>query len=251
MLNLMKIILFGASGMVGQGVLRECVLSTDVESILLVGRASIKESKFGKSSFLTPYLEGPKQKVYEVITSDLNDLSPHAEALSDYDACFFCLGITSAGLSEEQYRIVTYDLTLAVAHALAKPNSKMTFIYVSGTGTDSTESGRTMWARVKGKTENDILKLPFKAKYMFRPGYIQPANGETSKVSWYKYVYVFLSPLYPLVKLIAPNMVTSTELVGRAMIYAAKAGAPKTFLESRDINFLAAQASTDNTSKSF
>src|ERR1700722_9569703 len=153
----MRVILFGATGMIGQGVLRECLLDPGVEAVLSIGR---------RASGVT------NAKLREIVHADLTDLSAIEGELGGYDACFFCLGISSAGMSEADYRRVTYDVTLAAAQAIQKRSPDLTFVYVSGTGTDSTEKGRTMWARVKGATENAILAMPFKASYMFRPGYI-------------------------------------------------------------------------------
>jgi uncharacterized protein YbjT (DUF2867 family) len=217
----MKVVLFGATGMVGQGVLRECLLSHDVETVLAVGRTatSRKDAKFA-----------------ERVHRDLFDLSPIESELTGFDACFFCLGVSSVGMAEADYRRVTYDLTLHVARTLARLNPGMTFIYVSGTGTDSTEKGRSMWARVKGATENALLKLPFKAAYMFRPGYIQALHGIVPKSKVYRAIYTLAAPLYPLWKLLFPNYVTTTEQVGQAMITVALRGASKTILESQDIN---------------
>jgi uncharacterized protein YbjT (DUF2867 family) len=160
----MKVIIFGATGMVGQGVLRECLLDPDVQRVLSIGRSATGQRH---------------EKLRELIRADLLDYSAIENELRGYDACFFCLGITSLGLSEEQYRRVTYDITMAAAKALARLNPDMTFIYVTGVGTDSTEHGRTMWARVKGETENAFLRLPFRAAYMFRPAAIQPLYGIT------------------------------------------------------------------------
>jgi uncharacterized protein YbjT (DUF2867 family) len=220
----MKVILFGATGMVGQGVLRECLLAPEVESVLSVGRSATGQ-------------EHPKLR--EIVHSDLNGLTPIQDHLQGYDACFFCLGVSSAGMSEEDYRRVTYDLTIAVAHTLARLNSGMTFIYVSGAGTDSTEHGRSMWARVKGQTENALLRMPFKAAYMFRPGIIRPLHGIRSKTRSYRVLYAVMSPFVVLLAGIAPNSITTTEKMGRAMIHAAKNGAPKALLGTRDINELA------------
>lgn len=211
----MHVILFGATGMVGQGVLRECLLDPRVEKVLSLGR-----TKTGQSH---PKLE-------EADMRDLDSLD-----LAAYDACFFCLGVSSAGMSEDDYRRVTYDLTLDVARKTATP--RMTFIYVSGAGTDSTERGRTMWARVKGATENALLKLPFKAAYMFRPALIQPLHGIRSRTTSYRVFYAMTRPVLPLLKRM-PKYVTTTEQVGRAMINVAANGAPKTILESEDINRL-------------
>ncbi len=221
----MKAILFGATGMVGQGVLSECLLSHEVEKVLTIGR-----SKTGVSN----------AKLQEIEQKDLSNLSAIENELAGYDACFFCLGVSSAGMNEQDYTRVTYDLTLAVAKTLYKLSPNMTFIYVSGTGTDSTEKGRSMWARVKGRTENDLLRMGFKAAYMFRPGFIMPMDGIQSKTPLYAAIYRFIGPLYPALKATVPNYVTDTRRVGLAMIRAAAQGSPKTHLENRDINALAA-----------
>ena len=217
----MKVILFGATGMVGQGVLRECLLDSEVESILAIGRSSTMQQH---------------EKLREIVLNDLFDLSSIEGRLTGYDACFFCLGVSAAGMKEEKYRRVTYDLTISVAGTLAKLTPKMIFIYMSGAGTDSTEHGRTMWARLKGKTENALLQMPFKAAYMFRPAYIQPLHGIQTKTKWYGALYSVLGPLYPLWKLLFPKYVTTTECVGRAMLKVAKDGAPASVLENQDIN---------------
>src|SRR5579872_1827062 len=162
----MNVVLFGATGMVGQGVLRECLLDPEVTRVL-----SIVRTPSGQNH----------PKLREVAHADFLDFSVLESELSGYDACFFCLGVTSAGMKEEDYRRITYDVTPAAARLLAKLNPNMTFIYVSGMGTDSSEHGRTVWARVKGKTENDLLRLPSKAAYMFRPGVIVPLHGIKSK----------------------------------------------------------------------
>lgn len=222
----MKVILFGATGMIGQGALRECLLDPGVSAVLTVGRSATGQKH---------------DKLREIVHADLFDLSPIAGELAGYDACFFCLGVSSAGMSEESYRRVTYDLTLAVARALAAASPGMTFLYVSGAGTDSTEKGRSMWARVKGALENALLAMaspggPFKAAYMLRPGYIQPLHGITSRTGLYRAVYAIGRPLYPALKALAPGWVTTTERLGRAMILIARHGAPKTVLEVRDLN---------------
>jgi uncharacterized protein YbjT (DUF2867 family) len=219
-----KIVLFGATGMVGQGVLRECLLDTDVQGVLSIGR-----SKTGQSH----------DKLREIVRQDLADLADIDHELREYDACFFCLGVSSASMTEADYWNVTYGLTMAVARTLARLSPGMTFIYVSGAGTDSTVSGRFMWARVKGKTENDLLQLPFKAAYMFRPGFIQPLHGIRSKTALYRILYTAMGPLIPLLMAVAPRYVTTTERMGRAMIEAARHGAPKAVLEGWDINKLA------------
>lgn len=217
----MNVLLFGATGMVGQGVLRECMLDPDVRSVLTVGRSATGRTH---------------EKLREIVHKDLLDFSAIEPGLAGFDACFFCLGVSSAGMSEEQYRRVTYDITMAAARTLVKLNPGMTFIFVSGAGTDSSERGRTMWARVKGRTENDLLRLPFKAAYMFRPAGIQPLHGIRSKTKLYQAVYTVTGPLLPVLKRLLPKYVTTTEQLGRAMIKAARQGAPKPILESDDIN---------------
>ncbi len=218
----MKVILFGATGMVGQGVLRECLLDPDVEEVLSIGRSST-----GKAH----------SKLREIVPPDLLDLSAIEPALSGFDACFFCLGVSSVGMTEEDYRRVTFDITLSVAQTLARVNPAMTFIYVSGAGTDSTERGRTMWARVKGLTENALLRLPLKA-VMFRPAAIVPLHGITSKTRLYRVAYALTRPLWSVLLRTLPRFVTTTEQVGRAMLRVVKQGTPKPILETRDINAL-------------
>jgi uncharacterized protein YbjT (DUF2867 family) len=217
----MKVILFGATGMVGQGVLRECLLDSDVEQVLSIVRAPTGRHE---------------PKLRELVHKDFFDFSAIASELAGYDACFFCLGVSSAGMKEADYRRVTYDITLAAARTLVKLNPNMTFIYVSGTGTDSSEKGRSMWARVKGKTENDLLRLPFKAAYMFRPGVIVPLYGVKSKTKFVQAFYTALKPVLPLSYALFPKYVTTSEQVGRAMLRVAKQGAPKSVLETSDIN---------------
>jgi uncharacterized protein YbjT (DUF2867 family) len=217
-----NVLLFGATGMVGRGVLRECLLASDVERVVAVGRTATGESH---------------PKLREIVRSDLFDLAPIEKELSGFDACFFCLGVSSAGMKEADYRRVTYDLTLAVARTLARVNPGMTFVYVSGMGTDSTEKGRSMWARVKGATENALLALPLKS-YMFRPAIIQPLHGIRSKTKLYDVFYTALAPLVPVLTRALPKYATTTEQMGRAMLAVARNGAPKKVLESEDINRL-------------
>lgn len=217
----MKVILFGATGMVGQGALRECLLDPDVETVLVVGR-----SPSGQRD----------AKLREVTHTDFFNLSAIEPDLAGDDACLFCLGISSLGMSEPDYRRITYDITLAVANTLVRLNPAMTFVYVTGQSTDSTEQGSVMWARIKGKTENDLLRLPFKAAYMFRPGGIQPLHGVRSKTAWYQAIYTATGPLWTLLVRIAPNYVTTTEKLGRAMIRVVRNGYPKSVLETPDIN---------------
>ena len=217
----MKVIVFGATGMVGQGCLRECLLDADVESVLAVGRSPTGQRH---------------AKLREVLHDNFFDFSAIESQLAGYDACFFCLGVSSVGMSAERYRHLTYDITMAAATTLAKLNPGMVFVYVTGRGTDSTEQGRLMWARVKGKTENDLLKLPFKAAYMFRPAGIQPLHGIRSRTAWYQALYVVAAPVLTLLNRVAPKYVTTTEQVGRAMIRVARDGYPRPVLESEDIN---------------
>ena len=219
----MKVILFGATGMVGQGVLRECLLDSGIEAVLAVGRSPTGERQ---------------AKLREIVHKDFTDFSAIEPQLTGYDACFFCLGVSSVRMEEARYRHLTYDITLAAAKTLARLNPQMVFVYVTGRGTDSTEQGGLMWARVKGKTENDLLKLPFKAAYMFRPAGIQPLHGIRSKTAWVQAIYVGTAPLLSLLNRVAPKYMTTTEQVGRAMIKVAREGYPSAVLESKDINRL-------------
>ena len=217
----MKVILFGATGMVGQGVLRECLVDPDVERVLVVGRSPTGQQH---------------PKLREIQHGDFTDFSAIESQLAGYDACFFCLGVSSVGMDPERYRHLTYDITMAAATTLARLNPNMVFTYVTGRSTDSTEQGPQRWARVKGKTENDLLKLPFKAAYMFRPAGIQPLHGIKSKTGWVQAIYVGTAPLLSLLNRVAPAYMTTTEQVGRAMIRVAHDGYPKPILESEDIN---------------
>jgi uncharacterized protein YbjT (DUF2867 family) len=217
----MKVILFGATGMVGQGVLRECLVDAGVERVLVVGRSPTGQQN---------------AKLREILHDDFFDFSAIESELTGYDACFFCLGVSSVGMDAQRYRHLTYDLTMATATMLARLNRGMVFTYVTGRGTDSTEQGSRMWARVKGKTENDLLKLPFKAAYMFRPAGIQPLYGVRSKTAWVNAIYVVASPLLARLVRTSPHYMTTTERVGRAMISVARNGYPKPVLESEDIN---------------
>ncbi len=219
----MNVLLFGATGMVGQGVLRECLLDAGVSRVLSVGRSTTGQTH---------------PKLRELIVPDLYDYSAVREQLAGFDACFFCLGVSSVGMREEDYRRVTYELTLAAAKVLVRLNPQMTFVYVSGAGTDSSERGSSMWARVKGATENALMRLPFKAAYMFRPGFIQPLHGVRSKTALYRWIYVLATPVFGLVRWLAPDRVTTSEQIGRAMLVAAKRGAPAPLVEMPDINAL-------------
>jgi len=217
----MNVLLFGATGMIGQGVLREALLDPDVERVVAVGRSATDQQQ---------------PKLRDLVVRDVADLTSVESELAGFDACFFCLGVSSAGMSEERYTRVTFDLTLAVAATLARLNPQMTFVYVSGMGTDSTERGRVMWARVKGRTENALLRQPFKAAYMVRPGVIIPLHGIRSKTMWYRLLYAATRPLYPVVKAVAPNAVTTTEQMGRAMLALVRRGYATPILETKDIN---------------
>ena len=208
--------------MIGSGVLAECIKEPQVQSVLVMGRKPCGVAH---------------PKLRELIRSDFFNFSDARSYLRGYDACFFSLGVSAAGMTEAAYYRLTYELTISAAGALAELNPKLTFCYVSGEGTDSTERGRFMWARVKGKTENHLLQMPFNA-YMFRPGLIQPLTGVRSKTKLYRAFYAVLGPLFPLLKRLFPNHVTTTENVGRAMIQVAAQGYSKRVLENTDINVL-------------
>jgi uncharacterized protein YbjT (DUF2867 family) len=224
----MKVLIFGATGMVGQGVLRECLLDPEVSRVVTVGRAATGQKH---------------PKLRELVARDLFDLSPLASQLEGFDACFFTLGTTAAGKSEAEYSRISYDLTLSIARALLPLNPEMTFIYVSGAGTDSSEHGRVMWARVKGRTENALLAFGFKGAYMFRPGLIVPMHGITSRTKLYRVLYRLMSPIVPLIRAAFPDSVTTTERVGRAMLAVARNGYKKQLLDPVDINQAAATVS--------
>ena len=216
----MRALLFGGSGMIGQGVLRECLLRPEVTEVISVGR--------------TP-LEQKHEKLKELLRKDLSDWTGAEEQLTGIDAVFFCLGVSSGGMSEAEYTRLSYELPMNVAQVLKKTSPGLTFCFISGAGTDSTEKGRTMWARVKGRTENALQKLGFKAVYCFRPGYIQPMDGIVSKTPSYRTMYKFTGPLYPLFKGFK-KFVTSTRQIGFAMVAVAVKGYPSPILESADIN---------------
>jgi uncharacterized protein YbjT (DUF2867 family) len=224
----LKVVIFGATGMVGMGALLECLDDSRVESVLTVVRHPID-------------VRHPKLRT--ILLEDFFDYSAIQAQFADLDACLFCLGVSSIGMGEDEYYHLTYDLTLAAATAIASVTSRrLTFCYVSGEGTDSTEHGRIAWARIKGKTENALLRLPFKAAYMFRPGYIQPLRGVRSKTRWLGPIYGAGTMVYPLLRRLLPRYFTTTANVGRAMIQVAAAGYPKHILSSDDINQLAAEA---------
>jgi uncharacterized protein YbjT (DUF2867 family) len=219
----MRVLLFGGTGMVGQGVLRECLLDPDIKNVFTVGRNATGQKH---------------EKLHEWVHHNMLDLSTIENDLSGFDACFFCLGISSMGMTEDRYRSITYDITISVAQTLAKLNPNMTFIYVTAMGTDSTEQGHRMWARVKGRTENALLRLPFKAAFMFRPAGILPLNGVKSKTKLYQAVYNIMRPFYPLLEKFFPKSITTSEQLGRAMIKVARKGYSKPIIESSDINHI-------------
>ncbi|MBO0930984.1 NAD-dependent epimerase/dehydratase family protein [Fibrella aquatilis] len=219
---MIRAIITGATGMVGEGVLHECLQHPDVEHILVVGRKTC--------GVVHP-------KLSELLVPDFYDLSAVASQLTGYNACFFCLGVSSVGMNERDYYRATYTLTLHMATLLSQRNGGMTFCYVSGVGTDSTEMGSSMWARVKGKTENDLMALPFKQVYNFRPGYIHPTEGLKNTKSYYRY----LSWLYPVLRRLFPNSVITLRQLGLSMIHSVDNGTQKRVLEVKDILALAEQ----------
>jgi uncharacterized protein YbjT (DUF2867 family) len=216
----MNVLLFGATGMVGQGALRECLLDPGVTHVAMVGRRATGEHH---------------EKLREIVVPEVAELSAVESELVGFDACLFCLGVSSAGMSEAEYTRLTVDLTLAVAGTLLRLNPGMTFVFVSGAGADGSERGRVMWARVKGKAENALLGMGFAAAYVFRPAAIIPLHGITSRTRWIRIATVVLRPAFPLMKALLPNQVTTTEQLGRAMLKVAREGYPKRVLESRDI----------------
>lgn len=226
----MKVVIFGATGMVGQGVLRECLLDPNVQLTQTVGRTVTGM---------------PHARLREIVHPDLWNYEPIKADLAGFDACFFCLGISSRGLDEAEYKRITYGVTMAAADILCRLNPKMTFIYVSGSGTDSSEQGKIMWARVKGKTENALLKMPFAAAYMFRPGIIQPLDGIQSKTKMYRVFYKLSKPLLPLLRSLFPDHVLTTKQIGQAMLNVARRGYPKPILESKDIRAAASPSTAD------
>jgi uncharacterized protein YbjT (DUF2867 family) len=220
----MKVLLFGATGMIGQGALGECLLDPEVESVQTVGRSAT----------------GARHaKLREIVHPDLFDLAAIEPDLRGFDACFYCLGVTSGGLSEAEYTRLTYTLAVSIAGTVSRLNPSMTFIFVSGAGADSSEQGRVMWARIKGRTENAILALPFRAAWVFRPAVVRPAHGERSRTTAYRVLYSVLKPVLPLLQRLMPGYVVTTAEIGRAMLTVARRGAPKKVLESADIAAIA------------
>jgi uncharacterized protein YbjT (DUF2867 family) len=219
----MRIVIFGATGMVGQGALRACLPDPDVQGVVSIVRATTGTQQ---------------QKLREILHQDFLDFTAMEHDLTGLDACLFCLGVSSAGMTEAAYARVSYEFTIAAAQTLLRLNPGMSFVYVSGTGTDSTERGRVMWARVKGKTENALLRMPFRAAYMFRPGLIQPLDGITSKTASYRVLYKLTNPLLTLARRIWPQYITTTEELGHAMLAAAKRGTEKRIVEATQIRGL-------------
>lgn len=222
-MNKLKVIITGATGMIGEGVLYECLNHPEVEKVLVITRTSCGYSH---------------PKLTEIIHGDFFDISPLKERISGYNACYFCLGVTAIGKNEAEYTRLTYTLTLGFAQILASQNPDMTFCYISGAGTDSAEKGRAMWARVKGKTENDLMKLPFRQVYNFRPGGIEPFLPLKPTQTYYK-TYKYLKWLFSIVKVLAPNAVITLKDLAAAMINASLVGYQKNILEMKDMKILA------------
>jgi hypothetical protein len=221
----MNVLILGATGMIGQAVLRECLLDDAVTRVTTLGRSAAPTSH---------------RKLRQLVHADLFALGPIEAQLTDLDACFFCLGVSAVGLSEREYTRVTHDLTLSVAETLARLDPGMTFVYVSGAGTDSTERGRSMWARVKGRAENALLRLPFRSSYMMRPGAIVPMHGIRSRTTLYRVLYLVLTPVTPLLSRLFPKYVTRSDRVASAMLRLAKSGFRSPILENIDIDQLGA-----------
>jgi uncharacterized protein YbjT (DUF2867 family) len=219
----MKVVITGATGMVGKGVLLECLDHPEVEQVLTVGRSPLGMNH---------------SKLKELIHSNFLDFSPIRDQLIGYDACYLCMGVSAAGMKEDQYRRLTYDYTLTLARALREQNPSMSCTYVSGQGTDSSEKGNAMWARIKGKTENDLLNLGFKQAFMFRPGGIIPLRGIKSKTKGYQFIYDYFMWLIKLIKLFAPNAIVNTTQIGLAMIKVTMNGYNKNIITPRDILLL-------------
>lgn len=222
-----RVIIFGASGMIGQGVLRECLLAADVEQVTVVGRGPLGQQH---------------PKLRELVHRDLFDLASLGDQLAGFDAVFYCLGVSSAGMSEADYTRTTYDLTLAIARPLQEHSPGAVFVFVSGASTDSSEQGKVMWARVKGKAENALLRMPFRAVYVFRPGFIQPLHGIRSRTRAYNTLYFFLRPLVPVFRLFFGKYMTTTERIGRAMLHVVRHGSSRKIHESHEIEAIGRQS---------
>lgn len=222
----MRVVLFGATGMIGSGVLLECLDDPRIDSVVSVVRTA--------SGISHP-------KLRELVHDDFVDYVPVCADFAGADACFYCLGVSSAGMKEDAYRHITYDFALAAATEILAESPDSSFCFVSGAGTDGTGRGRVMWARIKGQTEQSLLAMPFRSAFMFRPGFIQPMKGVRSKTPLYQRIYNVAGRLYPLMRTLAPNHVTTTVDLARAMIEAAREGYPRQVLETPDINRLAQQ----------
>lgn len=216
----MNVLILGATGMVGQGVLRECLLDGGVARVVTLGRAATGRTH---------------PKLREIVHADLLDLSAVEGQLRGVDACFYCLGVSAAGMTEAEYSRISYEMTLSVAEVLVRNAPELTFVYVSGAGTDSTERGRVMWARVKGRTENALLRLPFRSAYMLRPGLIVPMHGVKSKTRMYRAFYTMLGPVLPILRKLFPRSIITSEELGRAMLRLARTGYSKHVLEAADL----------------
>jgi uncharacterized protein YbjT (DUF2867 family) len=215
----MKVLIFGATGMVGRAALLQCLRDPDVEQVVTIGRTAIAARE---------------QKLCEIVHQDMLNYAGMEDSLSGFDACFYCLGVASSGMKEADYERVTFGFALAAAEMLSRVNPEMTFVFVSGSGADSTEKGRVMWARVKGRTENALLRLPLNA-YIFRPGFIEPMDGVESKTSSYRALYRVAKPLFPILRWTLPNQVLSTRDIGQAMLNVVRRGYKKRILETGDI----------------
>jgi uncharacterized protein YbjT (DUF2867 family) len=231
----MKVLIFGATGMVGQGVLRECLQASDVALVQTIGRAPTGQQH---------------PKLRETVHAEMWHYESIAAELADFDACFFCIGVTSSGMSEKNYLHLTYDMTLAAAETLARVNPRMVFVYVSAAGADTAEKSRIMWERVRGKTENALLNLPFRSVYIFRPGMIQPLDGIQSKTAAYRIFYSLTKPLLPLLRAAMPRQVLTTRQMGQAMLAVVRNGYQKRVLESGDISAIGTVGTVGTVAKS-
>ena len=216
---MMRIVIYGASGMVGRGTLNQSLSASDVEKVIIVVRRSLNIQH---------------EKLSEIVISDLNQ-THDLDMIKNFDACFYCLGVSASGMTEAQYSAINYDLTINIAKALQANNPDMTFVYISGAGTDSTEQGKIMWARVKGKTENTLKSMNFKAVYLFRPAMIQPLDGIESQTTSYRIFYKLLKPFFPIIQRVAPNALLTTQSIADAMLNAVRFGYHTEILEVKDI----------------
>ena len=222
----MRIVMFGVTGMVGQGALRECLRDPEVEQVVSIVRTASEMRHW---------------KLQEIVHAGFLDFSPIANRLANLGACIYCLGVTSTGISEEAYTRITHGFAISAAKTLLQNNPDMTFVFISGAGADSSERGRVMWARVKGKTENELLAMPFQAVYIFRPGFIQPLDGIQSKTASYRMLYKLTSPLLTLFRRLFPSYISTTEELGQALLFAAKRGREKRVVEASQIRSLLLQ----------